>query len=167
MPIDLEFPKNHKVIGKHRCSDNEHFHFVWGPGKADAESSTDDNVQNAYKARGEEYVPIGIHGTFVAVDWDSCISDGGCIEVCPVQVYQWYRTEDDVPAVQMVNATSSGTGESHQKEGRKDYTDKSEPIREHDCIWCMACVSVCPTQAIKVDQSNQKIHQEMVEKYVK
>jgi NAD-dependent dihydropyrimidine dehydrogenase PreA subunit len=31
----------------------------------------------------------------------------------------------------------------------------------------MACVSVCPTQAIKVDQSNQKIHEEMVEKYAK
>ena len=22
-------------------------------------------------------------------------------------------------------------------------------IREHDCIWCMVCVSVCPPQAIK------------------
>ena len=167
MPIDLEFPKNHKPIGKHKCADGEHFHFVWGPGKIDAESSTDENIQNAYKKRGEEYVPLGIHGTFVAVDWDSCISDGGCFEVCPVQVYQWYRTENDVPAVQMVNATSVGTGESHQKEGRKDYTDKSEPIREHDCIWCMACVSVCPTQAIKVDQSNQKIHEEMAIKYAK
>ncbi|MGI0101812.1 MAG: 4Fe-4S dicluster domain-containing protein [Nitrosotalea sp.] len=167
MPIDLEFPKNHKVVGIHKHADREHFHFVWGPGKEDGESSTDDNVQNAYKQRGEEYVPIGVHGTFVAVDWDSCISDGGCIEVCPVQVYQWYRTENDVPAAQMVNATSAGTGESHQKEGRKDYTDKSEPIREQDCIWCMACVTVCPTQAIKVDQANQKIHEEMAAKHGK
>ena len=29
---------------------------------------------------------------------------------------------------------------------------------EHDCIWCMACVSVCPPQAIKVDQSNLEHH---------
>ena len=167
MPIDPDFPKNHNVIGIHKHADKEHFHFVWGPGKEDGESSTNGDVQNAYKQRGEQYVSLGVHGTFVAVDWDSCISDGGCIEVCPVQVYQWYRTENDVPAVQMVNATSAGTGESHEKEGRKDYTDKSEPIREHDCIWCMACVSVCPTQAIKVDQANQKIHQEMAEKYKK
>ena len=42
---------------------------------------------------------------------------------------------------------------------RLDYTDKSQPIREHDCIWCMACVSVCPPQAIKVDQSNVEKHE--------
>ena len=65
----------------------------------------------------------------VAVDWDSCVADGACIEACPVQVFQWYRTE------------------------------KADPIREHDCIWCMACVSVCPPQAIKVDQSNVEKHE--------
>ena len=37
----------------------------------------------AYKARGEEYVPLGVHGTMVAVDWDSCYADGACIEACP------------------------------------------------------------------------------------
>ncbi len=31
MPIDPDFPKNHhQVIGKHKHSDGEHFHFVWG-----------------------------------------------------------------------------------------------------------------------------------------
>ena len=45
------------------------------------------------------------------------------------------------------------------KEERKDYTDKADPIREHDCIWCMACVSVCPPQAIKVDQSSLEFHE--------
>ena len=43
-------------------------------------------------------------------------------------------------------------------EGRKDYTDKSDPVRENDCIWCMACVTVCPTQAIKVDEANLDVH---------
>ena len=33
MPIDLDFPKNNQVIGKHMHSDGEHYHFVWGPGK--------------------------------------------------------------------------------------------------------------------------------------
>jgi ferredoxin len=74
-----------------------------------------------------------------------------------VQVFQWYRTETDVPAIEMANAISAGTG-STVKEERKDFTDKSDPIREHDCIWCMACVSVCPPQAIKVDQSNLEFH---------
>ena len=41
----------------------------------------------------------------------------------------------------------------------QDLTDKADPIREHDCIWCMACVSVCPPQAIKVDQSNVEKHE--------
>ena len=50
-------------------------------------------------------------------------------------------------------------GENHDREGRIDYTDKSDPIREHDCIWCMACVSVCPPQAIKVNQANLEPHE--------
>ena len=58
----------------------------------------------------------------------------------------------------MANVTSAGTG-STVKEDRKDYTDKSDPIREHACIWCMACVSVCPAQAIKVDQSNLEFYE--------
>jgi NAD-dependent dihydropyrimidine dehydrogenase PreA subunit len=36
----------------------------------------------------------------------------------------------------------------------KDYNDKSYPIREHDCIGGMECVTVCPTQAIEVDEGN-------------
>ena len=54
----------------------------------------------------------------------------------------------------MTNATSAAIGENHDREGRIDYTDKSDPLSEHDCIWCMACVTVCPTKAIKVDEAN-------------
>ncbi len=72
-------------------------------------------------------MPLGAHGTMVAVDWDSCVADGACIEACPVQVFQWYRTEKDVPPVEMANATDAGTG-STVKEERKDYTDKADPI---------------------------------------
>jgi ferredoxin len=68
-------------------------------------------------------------------------------------------TENDVPAIDLANATSAGTGEDHDRDGRKDYTDKSDPIRELDCIWCMACVSVCPPQASKVDQANLEAHE--------
>ena len=157
MPIDPDFPKNNEPIGKHQHTDGEHFHFVWGPG-APKEALENEEVKSAYQTRGEEMAPLGVHGTMVAVDWDSGVADGACIEACPVQVFQWYRTENDVPAVQMANATSAGTG-SGVKEERKDYTDKADPIREHDCIWCMACVSVCPPQAIKVDQANLEFHE--------
>ncbi len=160
MPIDQEFPKNHKVIGRHKHAEGQ-FHLVWGPGRSDAEASTNQEVMNAYRERGEEQVPLGVHGTMVAVDWDSCIADGACIEACPVQVFQWYRTENDIPANEMANATSQGTGEGSFRDGRKDYTDKSDPIREHNCIWCMACVTVCPPQAIKVEETSLKVHDEM------
>ncbi|MDH5417892.1 MAG: ferredoxin family protein, partial [Nitrosopumilus sp.] len=100
----------------------------------------------------------GVSGTMVAVDWDSCVADGACIEACPVQVFQWYRTEKDIPAKDVVGQTFQGTGKD-VKDERKDLTDKADPIREHDCIWCMACVSVCPPQAIKVDQSNVEKHE--------
>jgi NAD-dependent dihydropyrimidine dehydrogenase PreA subunit len=158
MPIDRHFPRNHQVIGKHRHSDGEHYHFVWGPGRL-ADAAENKDVIAAYAARNEELVPIGVHGTMVAVDWDCCIADGSCIDVCPVKLYQWYRTDNNIPAIDMANATSNGDG-STNKEDRLDYTDKSEPIREQDCIYCMACVAVCPTQSIKVEQSNTEFHQQ-------
>jgi ferredoxin len=58
------------------------------------------------------------------------------------------------------NATSEETG-STVKEERKNYIYKSDPIREHDCIWCMTCVLVCPPQAIKVNQSNLEYHEKV------
>ena len=122
------------------------------------EASKNEDVMKAYKSRGEEIVPLGVSGTTVAVDWDSCVADGACIEACPVQVFQWYRTEKDIPASKVAGETFQGLGSSVKNE-RKDFTDKADPIREHDCIWCMACVSVCPPQAIKVDQSNLEAHE--------
>jgi NAD-dependent dihydropyrimidine dehydrogenase PreA subunit len=163
MPIDSNFPENHKAIGKRSNPDGTHFYFVWGPGK-EGEAASDSKVKADCEKRGEPLVPLGVHGTAVAVDWDSCIADGGCIDVCPVQVYQWYRTENDVPAVQMSSGTSAGTG-SVKREERKDFTDKSEPVREHDCIWCMACVTVCPVSAIKVDQANSEFHKKAMESF--
>jgi hypothetical protein len=49
MPIDSDFPKNHQTIGKHKHADGEHFHFVWGPGRSDAETSTKHGQQLRYK----------------------------------------------------------------------------------------------------------------------
>jgi len=172
MPIAENFPEGLKPIGKIMNADGEHFHFVWGPGKktnkdgSPAEAFADTEVVAAYAARNEEHIPLGVSGTMVAVDWDSCVADGACIEACPVQVFQWYRTEKDIPATKAFNETFAGTGSS-VKDDRKDLTDKADPIREHDCIWCMACVSVCPPQAIKVDQSNVEAHEKAAKTFVK
>ena len=166
MPIAENFPEGLKTIGKIKHSDGENFHFMWGPGRSDAEAFSNDEVKAAYKEHGEKQVPLGVSGTMVAVDWDSCVADGACIEACPVQVFQWYRTEKDIPAIKAIDETFEGTG-SDVKEERKDYTDKADPIREHDCIWCMACVSVCPPEAIKVDQANMEFHEKAAGTYIK
>jgi NAD-dependent dihydropyrimidine dehydrogenase PreA subunit len=172
MPIAENFPAGLKPIGKISLEGTSDFHWVWGPGKktntdgSQAEVFTDPSVVAAYAARGEKHVPLGISGTMVAVDWDSCVADGACIEACPVQVFQWYRTEKDIPGAEAINASFKGTGSS-VKEERRDHTDKADPIREHDCIWCMACVSVCPPQAIKVDQSNLEAHEKAAGTFVK
>ena len=162
MPIAENFPEGLKPIGKINYSDGENFHFMWGPGRDDGNALQNDDVKAAYSARGEKQVPLGVSGTMIAVDWDSCVADGACIEACPVQVFQWYRTEKDIPAIDVVGKTFQGNGSSNKNE-RKDFTDKADPIREHDCIWCMACVSVCPPQAIKVDQANQEAHKKALE----
>ena len=161
--VDLQIPEDFchndvKPKGKTSHSDGENLHFIWGDGRSDGAAFSNDDVKAAYADRGEEQVPLGVSGTMVAVDWDSCVADGACIEACPVQVFQWYRTEKDIPAKDVVGQTFAGTG-SDVKDERKDLTDKADPIREHDCIWCMACVSVCPPQAIKVDQSNVEKHE--------
>jgi len=64
----------------------------------------------------------------VKVDWKKCNGDGVCVEVCPVSVFELQKLSE--------------------------YPDspKSVPVREQDCIACMACVASCPTQAITVEQ---------------
>jgi NAD-dependent dihydropyrimidine dehydrogenase PreA subunit len=128
-PIDPDFSKKLPKTGEHNG------HAVWGEGveRLDAEGKP-------YPTR------LGIHGTAVAVDWDSCIADGACMDVCPVNVFEW-----------ALNPGFSGTGKDRVIDQEKDKelwekyrTDKSEPIRESDCIFCMACESACPVQAIKI-----------------
>jgi len=165
MPIDEDFPKGLKPIGKISLAGTESYHWFWGPGKLKDAAKYENSIRD-FKARGEKIEPLGVSGTMVAVDWDACYADGACIEACPVQVFQWYRTEKDIPAKEAINQTFEGTG-STIKEERKDHTDKADPIREYDCIWCMACVSVCPPQAIKVDQSNLEHHEKAAGTYQK
>lgn len=65
----------------------------------------------------------GIFGTEVAVDFDLCVGDGACIEVCPVNVFDW-----------------QGDGPER----------KALPSRERDCIYCFGCEAVCPKFAIRI-----------------
>ena len=95
MPIAENFPEGLKPIGKINHSDGQHFHWIWGPGKSNGDAFSNEDVKKAYETRGEKQVPLGVSGTSIAVDWDSCVADGACIEACPVQVFQWYRTEKD------------------------------------------------------------------------
>ena len=134
MPIDDNFFTNLKAVEKHTE------HYIWGPGK-DGEVTKNQEVVEAHEKSGITIKPLGIHGTYVAVDFDDCIADGACLPVCPVACFEWEK-----------NPGKAG------QDDRLDYTDKSDPIREADCIFCMACVSVCPTTAIKIDQSLVDVH---------
>jgi NAD-dependent dihydropyrimidine dehydrogenase PreA subunit len=78
---------------------------------------------NTPKMWKNESSTLGIYGTDVAVDFDLCIGDGACIEVCPVNVFDWQ---------------GSGTDR------------KAMPTREGDCIYCFGCEAVCPKFAIRV-----------------
>ncbi|MGQ0791522.1 MAG: 4Fe-4S dicluster domain-containing protein [Nitrosopumilaceae archaeon] len=70
---------------------------------------------------------MGVWGEFVSVDFDICIADGGCIDACPVNVYEWFDTP-----------------------GNPASEKKPLMAREPDCIFCLACEGVCPPQAIKI-----------------
>ncbi len=100
-PIDIGFKSKRQPTGKFKGIE------VWGP----------------YDAPGQ----LGIWGTDVCVDFDICISDGACIDACPVNVYEWLDTP------------------GHPASEKKPFM-----IREKDCIFCLACENVCPPQAIKI-----------------
>ena len=88
------------------------------------------------------------------------------MSVCPVQTFQWFRTEQDIAAKDVVGKVFAGTGKTEQNE-RLDYTDKSQPIREHDCTICMACQEICPTGAIRIEQANLEWHEKAAGTFVK
>jgi NAD-dependent dihydropyrimidine dehydrogenase PreA subunit len=84
---------------------------------------------NGHKVWGPVEPPkkLGVHGTNVAVDWDVCTGDGVCIDVCPVSLFDWAEAP-----------------------GHPISEKKSDPVREKDCIQCLACEMQCPTAAIKI-----------------
>jgi len=128
-PNFLQKADEYPLTGDH----NNHKVRAAGKARMDAEGKTYPTAQ-------------GIHGSNVAVDWESCVADGVCMDVCPVFVFEW-----------LFNPGQAGTGKDKVlAQGTDEYnvyrTDKSDPIREADCIYCMACETSCPTQAIKITQ---------------
>ena len=106
MPIKEDFCKgDKKPIGKIALGD-ENFHWVWpsqaGEDGNDWDASKDEKVLADYKKHKEKMVKLGITGTMVANDWDVCVADGACIEACPVQIFQWYRTDKDISGIKAV-----------------------------------------------------------------
>lgn len=110
------------------------------PTAAPSGSGIDVNFRNNRQVAGEHiehkvWGPVnapellGIHGTAVAVDFDICVADGACIEACPVNVFEWFETP-----------------------GHPASEKKADPTRESECIFCMACETVCPPVAIKITQ---------------
>jgi len=128
---------------------------MWDDGRTDGTSFSNEDVKEAYEERGEEQVPFGIHGTSIEVDWDSCVVTGSCMSICPVQFPQWFRIEQDVPIADCLDIIFEVTGLTEMNE-RLDYTDKSQPIREHDYTVCITCQEICPEGAILIESANQE-----------
>ncbi len=107
------------------------------PGPIDVEYKSKMKLSAGYDAagytiktwgrRGTSNGIMGVWGEFVSVDYDICIADGGCIEACPVDVYEWFDTP-----------------------GNPASDKKPLMSKEPDCIFCLACEGVCPPQAIKI-----------------
>jgi NAD-dependent dihydropyrimidine dehydrogenase PreA subunit len=142
MPIDPDFYKTLlKRDTPHQNQVTGSKHYVWGEGVereldfTDIKSQDQELIEKHIAEKGY----LGIHGTNVAVDFDLCIADGACIKTCPVQVFGWNLKPQEGP-------TSKGSGNN-----LNEY-DKSDPFSEKSCIYCLACESVCPTTAIKIQE---------------
>lgn len=104
----------------------------------DAESGK--HIEHSVRREKKEENKLGIHGTEVAIDFDLCISDGICLQVCPVNVFDW------------VSIKSGEFKGMNDLKPEKESEWKADPHREKDCIFCMACQSVCPVQAVLITQ---------------
>jgi len=131
----LEPPKP-KVAGKKQVIQRDGKAPVPGPidveykDKMDESSPFKTSTGNTLKTWGRvgtDNTVLGVWGEFCSVDFDMCIGDGACIDACPVAVYEFF----DFP-------------------GNVGSTKKPLQINEPDCIFCLACESVCPPQAIKI-----------------
>ncbi len=105
-PIDIDYKSKMKQTSAYEAP--EHTIKTWG-------------------RRGTSNAIMGVWGEFVSVDYDICVADGGCIEACPVSVYEWFDTP-----------------------GNPASEKKPLMSKEPDCIFCLACEGVCPPQAIKI-----------------
>jgi NAD-dependent dihydropyrimidine dehydrogenase PreA subunit len=105
-PIDVDYKSKMKLSGVYEAP--EHTIKTWG-------------------RKGTNNGILGVWGEFVSVDYDICVADGGCIEACPVGVYEWFDTP-----------------------GNPASEKKPLMSKEPDCIFCLACEGVCPPQAIKI-----------------
>lgn len=74
LQIPEDFCQHGDPKGKTSHGNGENFHYIWGDGRTDGAAFSNEDVKAAYAARGEKQVPLGIHGTSVAVDWDSCVA---------------------------------------------------------------------------------------------
>ena len=95
--------------------------------KPSAVYETAEHTIKTWGRKGTSNGIMGIWGEFVSVDYDICIGDGGCLEACPVGVYEWFDTP-----------------------GNPGSDQKPLMSKEPDCIFCLACENVCPPQAIKI-----------------
>lgn len=149
MPIDPDFYKNlPRKAEQHSNEASGDSHNIWGESVERKLDFTD--IKPHDKHIIEKHIAEkgyhGIHGTNVAVDFDLCIATGSCINVCPVIVFGWNLKSQEGP-------TSDGSGNN-----LNEY-DKSDPFSEKSCIYCLACETVCPTSAIKIQQGlKDKIH---------
>ena len=142
MGIDPDFYKKlPRKTKEHTNQESGDKHYVWGEG---VERELDFTGINSHdKELVEKHIAekgyLGIHGTNVAVDFDLCIADGACLSACPVLVFGWNLKPEEGP-------TSNGPGNN-----LNEY-DKSDPFAEKACIYCLACETVCPTTAIKIQE---------------
>ncbi len=95
--------------------------------KQSASYSAPEHTIKTWGRKGTSNAIMGVWGEFVSVDYDICVADGGCIEACPVSVYEWFDTP-----------------------GNSASEKKPLMSKEPDCIFCLACEGVCPPQAIKI-----------------
>ncbi len=88
----------------------------------------------------------------VVYDYNKCVGDASCADVCPVEILEesdngnWCKPVDE--EVDNQDAVDQFHEEVEDEEGQVDVVIENEMP---ECVECMACESACPEEAISIE----------------
>jgi ferredoxin len=90
----------------------------------------------------------------VVFDYAKCLGSGDCVESCPVDILKLSENGKWCTAVDEKVENKEAVEKFHQEVEGKEHGEANFKIEFSmpDCIQCRVCESVCPEEAITIEE---------------